>query len=184
YPGGSPLTSDHVGAIYDLSHRLAALPNVLRDQSIVDIDTGLSRADYQRLYSGPASQLPANLRQALTLGAGPHIVLIDLVTNKQYTTHEARNLVRDVRSEQVPDGQVLATVETAFDLDIVNFILQRTPTAVAVVILVTYVVLFLLTGSVVLPLKAVITNLLSISASFGALVFVSQQGHFSQLLGF
>jgi RND superfamily putative drug exporter len=184
YPGGSPLTSDHIGAIYDLSHRLATLPNVLSVQSIVDVDSSLSRADYQRLYSGPHDQLPANLQQALSLGAGPHLVLIDLTTNKQYTSDEARTLVRDVRSEQVPDGQVLATGETAVDLDIVNFILQRTPTAVGVVILVTYVVLFLLTGSVVLPLKAVITNLLSISASFGALVFVFQQGHFSQLLAF
>src|SRR5439155_1725285 len=43
---------------------------------------------------------------------------------------------------------------------------------------------FLLTGSVVLPLKAVLTNLFSISASFGALVFVFQQGHLSGLLGF
>jgi putative drug exporter of the RND superfamily len=184
YPDSSPLTTDHIGAIYDLSHRLAALPNVLRVQSIVDLDPGLGKQDYVRLYTGPADLLPAEMQQALQLGAGPHIALINLVTNKQYTTEEARNLVRDVRAERVPDGQVLATGETAFDLDIVNFILARTPTAVGVVILVTYVVLFLLTGSVVLPLKAVITNLFSISASFGALVFVFQQGHFSQLLGF
>src|SRR5205823_1426250 len=83
-----------------------------------------------------------------------------------------------------PDGQVLATGSTAFDLDVVDFIVQRTPVAVAAVVLVTYIVLFMLTGSVVLPLKAVITNLASISASFGALVFVFQQGHFSDLLGF
>jgi putative drug exporter of the RND superfamily len=184
YPDSSPLTADHVGAIYDLSHRLAALPNVLRVHSIVDIDTSLGKQDYERLYTGPEDQLPADLQQALQLGTGPHIALISLVTNKPYTTEEARDLVRDVRAEKVPDGQVLATGETAFDLDIVNFILARTPTAVGVVILVTYVVLFLLTGSVVLPLKAVITNLFSISASFGALVFVFQQGHFSQLLGF
>jgi RND superfamily putative drug exporter len=44
--------------------------------------------------------------------------------------------------------------------------------------------LFLLTGSVVLPLKAVITNLFSIAASFGALVWIFQQGHFSHQLGF
>jgi RND superfamily putative drug exporter len=84
----------------------------------------------------------------------------------------------------VPDGQVQATGETAFDLDIVNFILERTPIAVGSVIVVTYIVLFLLTGSVVLPLKAVLTNLFSISASFGALVWVFQQGHLSQQLGF
>jgi RND superfamily putative drug exporter len=184
YQDSSPLTADHVGAFYDLSHRLAALPNVLRVQSIVDLGPSLSKQDYVRLYTGPKDQLPAAMQTALTYGAGPHIVLINLVTNKQYTTDEARNLVRDVRAEHVPGGQVLATGETAIDLDIVTFILDRTPTAIGVVILVTYMVLFLLTGSVVLPLKAVITNLFSISASFGALVFVFQQGHFSQLLGF
>jgi RND superfamily putative drug exporter len=52
------------------------------------------------------------------------------------------------------------------------------------VILVTYLVLFLLTGSVVLPLKAVLTNLFSISASFGAMVWIFQEGHLSQQLGF
>jgi RND superfamily putative drug exporter len=50
--------------------------------------------------------------------------------------------------------------------------------------LATIVVLFLLLGSIVLPLKAVVMNLLSISASFGALVFVFQDGHFANLLGF
>ena len=50
--------------------------------------------------------------------------------------------------------------------------------------LATYLVLFLLLGSVVLPLKAVLMNLLSITASFGALVWVFQQGHLSGLLHF
>ena len=92
--------------------------------------------------------------------------------------------MRAVRAEHVTDGQVLATGGTAYDLDIVNFILERTPVAVGSVILVTYLILFLLTGSVVLLLKAVLTNLFSISASFGALVFVFQQGHLSKQLGF
>jgi RND superfamily putative drug exporter len=128
--------------------------------------------------------LPSALQQALTFGAGRHLALITVVTNKQYTSDEARALVTAVRGESVPDGQVLATGGTAFDLDIVNYIVQRTPIAVGSVLLVTYVVLFLLTGSVVLPLKAVLTNLFSISASFGAMVWIFQQGHLSQLLGF
>ena len=184
YPNGSPLTSDHIGAVYDLSRRFAALSNVLAVSSIVDLDPSSSRADYQRLYSGPAAQLPSPMQQALTTAAGPHPTVLYITTNKQYTSDEARAIVKAVRAEQVPDGQVLATGGTAFDLDIVSFILQRTPVAVASVILITYVVLFLLTGSVVLPLKAVLTNLFSISASFGAMVWVFQQGHLSGLLHF
>jgi RND superfamily putative drug exporter len=184
YPTSSPLTASHIGDIYDLSRRLAALPNVLRVQGIVDVDKSLTRGDYQRLYSGPLASMPSTLQQALTLGAGSHIAVLEVVTNKQYTSDDARNIVKAVRAESVPDGQVQATGETAFDLDIVNFILQRTPIAVGSVIVVTYIVLFLLTGSVVLPLKAVLTNLFSISASFGAMVWIFQQGHLSQQLGF
>ena len=183
YADSSPLTPAHVGDIYDLSRRLAALPNVLSVQSIVDVNPTTTRAQYQELYGNPAT-LPAQLQAAAQLTTGKHIAVLYLTTNQQYTSDAARDLVRDIRAESVPDGQVLATGETAYDLDIVNFIVSRTPTAVAVVVLITYVVLFLLTGSVVLPLKAVITNLFSISASFGALVFIFQQGHLSSTLGF
>jgi RND superfamily putative drug exporter len=184
YPDSAALTADHVGDVYDLSRRLASLPNVLRVESIVDIDPSLSRADYQRLYSGPTASLPAALQQAESIGSGTNIVLLNLVTNQPPTSDEARTIVRAVRGEHVADGQVLATGETAFDLDVVNFILDRTPLAVGSVLLVTYIVLFLLTGSVVLPLKAVITNLFSIAASFGAMVWIFQEGHLSQQLGF
>jgi RND superfamily putative drug exporter len=184
YPDSSPLTADHVGDVYDLSRRLASLPNVLRVDGLVNADSSLTRADYQRLYSGPRDSLPVALQQVLSTGAGDHLVRLYLVTNQPPTSDEARNIVRAVRSEQVAGGQVLATGETAFDLDVVNFILDRTPTAVGTVILITYIVLFLLTGSVVLPLKAVLTNLFSISASFGAMVWIFQQGHLSQQLGF
>ena len=184
YPNDSPFTTDHIGAMYDLSQRLAALPNVLRVDSIFNVDASLSRADYQSLYTGPTAQLPSKVQQALVTSSGKHLVLLGVVSNKQYTSDEARTIVRAVRAEHLPDGQVLATNGTAFDLDIVNYILQRTPIAVGSVILITYGVLFLLTGSVVLPLKAVLTNLFSISASFGAMVWIFQQGHLSQLLGF
>ena len=184
YPGSSPLTSDHVGAVYDLSRRLQAMPNVLRVDSIVNLDPSISRDQYQALYSGPASQLPPTLQQALVFGAGSHLVVLNVVTNKAAGSDEARDIVRAIRGQRVPGGQVLATGETAFDLDVIDFVLKRTPLAVGVVIAITYVVLFLLTGSVVLPLKAVITNMFSISASFGALVFLFQQGHLSSWLGF
>src|ERR1700688_526443 len=166
YPDSSPLTAAHVGDVYDLSRSIAALPDVLRVESIVDVDPSLSRSDYVRLLSGPQSSLPSAIQQALTIGSGSHIVVLNVVTNQPPTSDRARAIVNAIRAEHVNGGQVLATGETAFDLDGVNFILGRTPIAIGSVLLVTYIVLFLLTGSVVLPLKAVLTNLLSISASF------------------
>ncbi len=72
----------------------------------------------------------------------------------------------------------------AFDLDLTDSVYDAAPPAIAFVVLATYVVLFLLFGSVLLPIKAVFVNFLSISASYGALVWIFQEGHLSGMLDF
>jgi uncharacterized membrane protein YdfJ with MMPL/SSD domain len=52
------------------------------------------------------------------------------------------------------------------------------------IVVVIFVLLFLMLGSLLVPLKVVLTNLLSLSATFGALVWIIQEGHLSGLLGF
>jgi RND superfamily putative drug exporter len=66
----------------------------------------------------------------------------------------------------------------------VNSILSRVPWAGLVIAVATLILLFLFTGSVVLPVKALVLNILSLSATYGAMVWVFQQGHLSGLLGF
>jgi putative drug exporter of the RND superfamily len=61
---------------------------------------------------------------------------------------------------------------------------DRLPLALLVIALITFIVLFLSFGSVLMPLKAIVLNLLSLSATFGALVWVFQDGRFESLLGF
>ncbi len=113
-------------------------------------------------------------------------MLIQATTNSSQTSDASRAIVNAIRADTgVGDGgQVLVGGQTAVDLDVIKFITDRTPIAVGFVVLVTYIVLFLLTGSVVLPLKAVVLNFLSIGASFGALVWIFQQGHLSNVLNF
>ena len=67
------------------------------------------------------------------------------------------------------------------DRDSVEAITSRLPLAVGFIAVVTFVLLFLLTGSVVLPLKALILNVLSLTATFGALVWIFQEGHLDAL---
>jgi RND superfamily putative drug exporter len=120
-----------------------------------------------------------------TAGVGKHVVLIQAATASPATSDASRNIVNAIRADQgVVGGQVLVGGQTAVDLDVIKFIFDRTPLAIGFVVVFTYLVMFLLTGSVVLPLKAVILNFLSIGASFGALVWIFQQGHLSTLLGF
>jgi RND superfamily putative drug exporter len=188
YPSGNPLDRTRVPQLQELSARLAKLPGVLQVQSAFSIDPrvfGGTVPDLATIYSLPRAQLPPQLQMVLRQTVGQHIVLFDVVASHALYSDEARQLVRDIRAIEPPTaGEKLVTGFTAIDLDTVNFIVGRTPTAVAFVMLATIVVLFILLGSVVLPLKAVVMNLLSISASFGALVWVFQDGHGASLLGF
>lgn len=63
-------------------------------------------------------------------------------------------------------------------------LLDRLPYAVGLVLVATFAILFLMTGSLLLPAKATVLNLLSLSVMFGCLVWVFQEGHLSGLLGF
>jgi len=185
YPDGSPLTANRIADQYALDRRIAAIPGVLHTSSIYDLDPQLGLYEYERLYTGDPNNIPQPARQVMSSTVGKHIVLIQATTNADVTSDAARNIVKAIRADNgVVDGQVLVGGLTAIDVDVITFIYGQVPLAVGTVVVVTYLLLFLLTGSVVLPLKAVVLNFLSIGASFGALVFIFQQGHFSNVLGF
>jgi RND superfamily putative drug exporter len=87
-------------------------------------------------------------------------------------------VIRALRADRhAGDGTLLVGGQTAKDLDATDYVLTRAPRAVGFVVATTLVTLFLLLGSVVLPLKAVAMNFLSIAGSFGALVWIFQDGH-------
>jgi RND superfamily putative drug exporter len=79
---------------------------------------------------------------------------------------------------------VLVGGDTAELVDLLASLRRTLPWMATFVALVTFILLFLAFGSVLLPLKAIVMNLLSLTASFGALVWIFQQGHLSGLLGF
>ncbi|HVD51532.1 MAG TPA: MMPL family transporter [Candidatus Udaeobacter sp.] len=129
--------------------------------------------------------LPNVLRVDMPLSpTGPHIALLSVRTASTAQSDEARAIVRAARAQSLDGGAVLVTGQTAFDVDAVDYLVERTPVAVGFVTLTTMLALFFLLGSIVLPLKAVAMNALSVSASFGALVWIIQQGHLANVLNF
>jgi RND superfamily putative drug exporter len=185
YPTKGVLSAARVGALYDLSRRIARLPDVLRVEGPVDMAPTLSRSAYQSLYARPAAALPPAARQVVRQSVGTRIAVLTVLTARTATSDQARALVRAIRSlGRAGDGRILVTGKTASDVDTVALILGRTPAAMGFIMVMTYLVLFLLLGSVLLPLKALVTDVLSIMASFGALVWVFQDGHLSKVLNF
>ncbi len=190
YADGQPLSAARIGQLYDYAAWLRGLPNVAQVQAVVapagpDGQT-LPEAQAVALLSTPRESLPAALQTGLRQTVGAHIVVLTVQTTGTVDSDTARDLVRAIRAGGGPTtgGEILVGGQTAITLDTVASLLADTRVAVLFVILATLVVLFLLLGSVVLPLKAVVVNLLSISASYGALVFIFQEGHLSRLLGF
>lgn len=95
----------------------------------------------------------------------------------------ARSVVESVRDLDAPfDAWV--TGQAANQIDFTQALVDRAPWALGVVVLATFVLLFLMTGSVVIPVKALLTNAVSMGASLGVLVWAFQDGNLAGVLGF
>jgi RND superfamily putative drug exporter len=108
---------------------------------------------------------------------------LSVVPKVESVSKAGERLVKDVRAVDagVP---TLVGGSAAGLVDSKASIFSRMPLAGLIIALSTFVLLFLLFGSVVVPLKAIVLNLLSLSATFGAMVWVFQQGHGSGFLDF
>jgi RND superfamily putative drug exporter len=112
-------------------------------------------------------------------------VLISAVNDRPFIEPESRDLVAEVRELPVPDGTtVLVTGAAANFVDFQQSLEDHLPIAAAIIILSTLILLFLMTGSVVLPVKQLIMNILNLTAVFGILVFVFQDGRLEGFLDY
>ena len=113
------------------------------------------------------------------------IALFYVSANLHPFSAEARYLVDEIRAfGSVEDPDVHVEGGAAHTNDLIRSLYGRFPIVALIVIMLTFVSLMVLFRSVVIPLKAVVLNTLSILASFGALVWVFQQGNLSGLLDF
>jgi RND superfamily putative drug exporter len=151
--------------------KLSALPNAVR----VSSSAGTFEGGHEVLAAQPADAVRIS-------GTSQHLTLYtDLVGH----SHAAQQLVRDARVVPGPEGsQTLVGGQTARLVDSEHAIMSQLPYGIAWVALTTFIILFLFTGSVTQPLRALILNTLGLSAALGAMVWIFQDGHLSGLLGF
>ncbi|WP_406291074.1 MMPL family transporter [Embleya sp. NBC_00896] len=115
----------------------------------------------------------------------PNARLLSVITTLPAKSDAAQDLVRDVRAIPAPDRtEALVGGTDAALVDTKTSIGDRLPIAFGLIVLSTFVLLFLFTGSVLQPLRALLLNGISITAAVGITVWVFQDGHLSNLLGF
>lgn len=169
-------------AVARVSDRIAADPRVARVRSLPAI---VGRHPPSLIALG---MIPPPLRDTFTGTDGRH-ALLEVLPDEEASGRNAMELVRDLRAAGAAGLTGLAGTDVsvgglpAFNVDYEGEVDRATPAVVGMVILGTLVALFVGFRSVLIPLKAVALNLLSVAAAFGAVVLVFQDGYGAGLIG-
>jgi putative drug exporter of the RND superfamily len=134
-------------------------------------------------YATQLARQPGVAAVSLQRGLRGNVAAIDVIPAGSTQGATAQHLVTALRADR-PAFRTYVTGSAAFLIDFKNQIINRIPYAIAIIALATFILLFLMTGSVLIPIKALIMNTLSLGAVFGALVWIFQDGNLSSLLGF
>jgi RND superfamily putative drug exporter len=163
-------------AIAAFAKTLAALPGVAR----VDAGNGF----YLPSRNGKVTVFPpVGLTERFEPDPGETGTWISVVPKVEPHSAAGERLVNDIRATPEP-FRFTVTGESATLVDTKESVLSRLPWTLALIALATFVLLFLMTGSLLVPVKALALNVLSLTATFGAMVWIFQEGHFSDALGF
>jgi len=194
--------------LYGYGKRLQAMPAVARVTSIVNlpgIETPEAAARFWRVVQRPAGSGPrpavaglpgllqgllgAQQRQAAlglrSLTTAPGTALFQVVPKDVPTSVEAQDLAVSIYEQPPPEGMTVRVGGTSMGVyDFVHTLYERFPWIIFFVVCVTALVLLLLLRSVILPVKAVVMNVLSLLAGYGAVVWIFQDGHLEWLFNF
>ncbi len=182
---GSVFDPENLGALYDMAAQIEGDPRVTAVKSMVPLEDGIDReqaVELMRLQPGlKAVGIDTGYERLTSDQAVAILVYTDALPNAE----ESRQLLADVRAIN-PGGDFTMLVGggTAEIVDVVNKMYGQFPLAILMIVTATYLVLMVLFRSLLLPLKAILMNGLSIVASYGAIVFIFQDGNLSNVLDF
>lgn len=172
-------------ALYDFTQMLENDPRVVRTQGITSFDDAVDREGVPALVAVRRGAERLGIDTRLEQLATERTALILAYTRSYANSDENKALLSETRAYD-PGGDLSLLVDggTAEIVDVVDVMYGQFPRAIVLIVVATYVILLVLFRSVLLPIKAILMNTLSIVASYGALVWIFQDGHLSSLLRF
>lgn len=179
------LSRQNISKVYDLAHRLKQNPLVEEVNSIVTTNARLTKAKYQSLYNLPSHLLDNNIKQLLATTTAKYLTVMTIISKYPVNSHQTKTLVDDLRNIKASPGLNLQLTGTPVtNIDLLNTIARILPYAITWIIVFTYIILLILLRSIFLPFKAILMNILSLCACYGALMLVFQDGYLHQYLNF
>jgi len=191
----APTDQASIQAVMDYTASLEKVDGISRVEgpfTLTDPATGaaMSAAQVAKLYAAPAGSLPPQLGAAVAALRDAYIrngvVKLDAISPLEPATPAGTAVVPRIRAVAAPTAisKVQVGGVAAIADDFLASQNDRLPWAIGTTLLASAIILFLLFGSLAIPLKAVVMTLLSLSASFGALVWIFQEGNLHEVLNF
>ncbi|WP_287008146.1 MMPL family transporter [Legionella sp.] len=184
-PNSNILSKKNISKLYNFVNKLQDNSLVHNVVGIISSDSKLSKKEYQTLYSTSKNLLPASVKKLLSTSTRHSFTLLNVNSKYKINSEQTTDLVKELKTIKVPlrmDVEVTGT--PAINVDVLDKIFAILPYAVVWVLVFSYLILLLLLRSLFLPLKAILMNLLSLSACYGALVLVFQDGYLAHYLNF
>ncbi len=192
HQGSGPLSARDLSTIDEFTRSTSKDPRVAGAFSISTLlrqTTGqVSPQALARLEQEPKAETV--LAQTVNVGNGSNRTIVTVVPSAPVDSTEATELVEELRGEVIPKytatagPQMLVGGETAQFKDLGEESLGKLPWVLAIVLSLSFLYLLLIFRSLLIPLKAVLMNLLATAAAFGLTTWVFQDGHLSGLFGF
>jgi uncharacterized membrane protein YdfJ with MMPL/SSD domain len=180
---GDVMTRPNLERLAALSERLSKVPGVSRIDSVFTLIPGVPTA---AVIDGLLNRDRSNAHNEATLATYVKGSWMRFSLLSQWPFYDARSLeqVRALRSLSSPDMRVQVAGYAAALVDLKAAVREHAPWMVLSVLAVMFVILFFAFGSIILPIKAMVVNSLSLTASFGAIVWIFQDGRLQSLLGY
>ena len=179
---GRALDRENVEKLYELNARMAKLPHVTQVSSLFTLIPDVPKDVLLEKLSLPKDKQDPQAQMGINAFSNGEYFRFALLLDAPLNDTASIALVRDIRTWEVPGLEIGVGGPSAFLVDLRDTLVDRSPYMILIVCIVMFVVLFLVFGSVTLPIKAMIMNALSLTASFGAIVWVFQDGRFANIL--
>ena len=174
----APRSAAGITHMYALTQSLAAIKNVTDVTGPTPLTAGASALSYQQAYASGSPPPPLQQLAAQTI-RGNTVMFSVAYGNHGASDDATQDIVHAIRNLHLEHGSLQVGGEAAELADTLRTVGHYLPYAGAIIVLAMFVLLSLMVRSVIIPLQAIVINSFSLSAAFGVLVWVFQEGHFT-----